>query len=710
MARLADLLSAGGSRLALAAVLGLILWQLLRWLRHYRASSRRRQALAGDLEVQMATRTAELQESDARLQGFLHHAGVAIGFKGLDGRLLLANREAEEMISLWTGAGRDPADRATLDRVRQQDERILASREAFQFEDTLALPDGGSRDFLIQKFPLLDATGHCWGIGFIGTDITERKLAEQAHLQHQKLESIGLLAGGIAHDFNNLLGAISGNLELANLELGGFGPAKSQLRTVEELVARATGLVAQILAYSGRGQPRVETLDLNGQVEGMIRLLRASLARNAALQWQPGFGLPAVKGDPAQIQQVLMNLVLNASDAVAPRGGTITIRTGLETLSQALLDRHFPGQMLAPGKHLTLEVSDDGAGMAPEVLERIFDPFFTTKFTGRGLGLSAVQGILRAHGGGIQVESSEGEGTRFKLVLPALATPEPEAGARAELAAARFDAYQSHGTVLVVDDEDALRAVAAAALGRCGFDVLEARDGLEALRCYAANRDRIRLVLMDLTMPNMDGEQAYRELRQSGAWIPVVLTSGLGKEEAIQRFDGQGLAGFLQKPFRFQEMIQVVQSALGEAGGADWSEPYRSGQALVWNASMETGIPILDAQHRGLVDRYNQVVAATGKDAQELALHELIGATVAHFGMEEDLMSDGDYPEFDPHKAIHEHLVGQIQDLAREVHRGLVRLDPPTFHYLEGWLLTHQQFEDAQLAEHLSRMKGSQRN
>jgi hemerythrin-like metal-binding protein/PAS domain S-box-containing protein len=679
------------------------------------AGEERQQVLARDLEAQVSIRTAELQESEARLQGFIRHASAAICFKGLDGRLLLANRRAEALIGSCQAStpGGDlleafPPEVAKL--AREHDKRVIALKEATQTEEEIAFPDGTKRNLLVQKFPLLDNVGRCWGIGVIATDITERKQAEQAHLQHQKLESIGLLAGGIAHDFNNLLGVLSGNLEVARMELGRDGPAEVQLQAMEGVVSRATNLVAQILAYAGKGKFQVQNLDLNLEVEGMIRLFRGSLARNVILRWEPASGLPAMLGDRAQIHQVVMNLMLNASDAVAPHGGTIAIRTGLVTLDQAALDRSFRRQDLDPGPHLTLEVADDGAGMAPGVLDRIFDPFFTTKFTGRGLGLAAVQGIIRSHKGGILVESQEGRGSTFKVFLPAAGVPESAVVPDSTLREVRFSEYRGSGTVLVVDDEDALRAVACGAFCRLGFRILEARDGLEALQVFEANRAQIRLILMDLTMPRMDGEEAFRELRRAGARMPIILSSGFGHEEAMQRFTGKGLAGFLQKPYRLQALVDAVREALGE-DGAEPGRVFPPQKPVLWVPAFATGNSILDSQHQGLVEGFNHLLAtlhgpAVGKGSPEEALHTFIGATVAHFGVEEGLMAEAGYPNARDHKAVHTHLTTQIQELAQELHRGQVSLTPSLLNVLEGWLLCHVQYEDRHFSEYLSR-KGS---
>ena len=668
---------------------------------------------ARDLEAQMATRTAELQETEARLQGFIRHASVAIAFKGLDGRLLLANRQAEARIALWqacatsvtrsgTGNYVDGFPPEVAERIRKEDERVIAMREAIQTEESVPQLDGSLLNYLVQRFPLLDSAGHCWGVGIIATDITERKRAAQAELQHQKLESVGLLAGGIAHDFNNLLGALNGNLELARLEAGAEGVVATHLRTMEALIQRASGLVAQILAYAGKGKSQVLTLDLNHQVEELTRLLRGSLARKATVHWEPAPGLPALEGDPAQIQQVIMNLLLNASEALGPEGGVITLRTGLETLTPAAIKARYPGQALAPGPHLTLEVADNGVGMSPQVQEKIFDPFFTTKFTGRGLGLAAVQGILRSHQGAIQVESGEGEGTTFKVLLPAVAVPAPMEDLKPKALGPALAAYRGWGAVLLVDDEDAMRAMAGAALCRMGFRVVEARDGVEALEAFRMEQGGIRLILMDLAMPRMDGEEAFRALRRAGARMPIIITSGFGQEEVLQRFKGKGLAGFLQKPYRLQAMAELIRTALGEDG----AEPGLPHPAVVWSADFESGHPLLDAQHQALVARFNELVGAVqaggdGRPAPEEALHDFIGATVAHFGIEEGLMEDGDFPESQQHKAVHAHLIRQIQELAQDVHRGAVAFGPPLLNFLEGWLLCHVQFEDRHLIRFL---------
>lgn len=411
------------------------------------------------------------------------------------------------------------------------------------------------------------------------TDITESKRvqAEKVDLEirlqkAQKAESLGLLAGGIAHDFNNLLGAMLGNLELFRLGQDPEGPGMARLCAVEELISRASLLVAQILAYAGKRTWKPRTLDLNQQTQEVVRLLRATLLRRATLVWRPAAEPLLMAGDPAQIQQVIVNLVLNATEALGPRDGTITVRTGTQDLRAGDLASLPGGQKLRPGPHLWLEVADNGPGIPAAIQERIFDPFFTTRFTGRGLGLSAVRGIVQAHQGAVLLTSQETVGTTFRLLFPAVAemaqadpagTPMGEIGAGPD-AGGQAEAFCGAGTVLVVDDEDALRAVAVGALRRMGFDTLEARDGLEALGVYEANRARIRLILMDLTMPGMDGVEACRQLRLTGAEAPIILSSGFDPESLASALKAEGFCRFLPKPYRYQALLSTVRAALGQ--------------------------------------------------------------------------------------------------------------------------------------------------
>jgi PAS domain S-box-containing protein len=538
--------------------------QILRDITERRESEQRIRKLAEELERKVKVQGEELLESSAMVKGIIEYAPAAVALKSLEGRFLIVNPRMEALLGRsqadLAGKGNReifPAELAL--RLNEREERVLGLRQAVEVEEQWTHSDGTAHDYLVHVFPLVDALGQCWGLGIIGTDITERRRADQTLLQSQKMESLGLLAGGIAHDFNNLLGAMQGNLDLAKMELAQTGTVPEPLRQLEGVVDHAARMVGQILTYAGRAPFKMESLDLNMLVEEMIHLLRASISPQAVIRYDPDPGLACIEGDASQIQQMVMNLVLNASEALGDSPGTITLRTGMEHLGLPYLRSVYEGQDLTPGPHVSLEVADTGIGMSAETRKRIFEPFFTTKSTGRGLGLSAIQGIIRSHRGGIRVYSEPGMGTQFKIVLPAQGT----APAAAEVVPeAVLEGFRGSGTVLVVDDEAGMRATAVKLLNHMGFNTIQAADGFEAIRILERYREGIRLILMDLTMPKVDGVEAYLELRRRGILVPVILTSGFHEREALRRFRGQGLAGFLQKPYKYNVLIKMVQASL----------------------------------------------------------------------------------------------------------------------------------------------------
>jgi PAS domain S-box-containing protein len=516
-----------------------------------------------ELEERVSERTLELRESEARLHGFIRHSPAAIAFKGLDGRYLLINPRMEAALGRPSReiVGRTNEDLfppGTCAQNRDRDQRVLSLGQDVQEEQQWTDGDGSTHDYLVNEFPLVDATTQIWGLGVLAADITERKQADRALLQSQKLESLGVLAGGIAHDFNNLLGAMQGNVELARTETS-LEQAQPYLETLSGLMAKASGLLRQMLAYSGRGKSSMRPLNLNQLVEEMTNLLGTSISKKARMRLNLHPQLPLMEADPDQLQQVVMNLVINASEAMGERNGDITISTCPEELTQTTIDTLYEGQPTRPGPQVSLEVSDNGSGMTPEVLKQIFDPFFTTKFTGRGLGLAAILGIVRGHQGCLRVSSEPGQGSTFKLLFPAAQGQAVPVAEDPPLPPHPAGKDSDEGIVLVVDDEEEMRLLVAAGLGRVGFQTLQARDGMEALDLFQQHRDRISLVLMDLTMPNMNGEEACRELQRRGSTVPVLLTSGFNETDALQGFGNLGLAGFLQKPFGLGTLVEMVR-------------------------------------------------------------------------------------------------------------------------------------------------------
>jgi PAS domain S-box-containing protein len=396
-------------------------------------------------------------------------------------------------------------------------------------------------------------------------DITRQKQEEderrrlEIQVQHaQKLESLGVLAGGIAHDFNNLLVSILGNADLALSDITPASPLWPNLDEIRTAAKRASELTNQMLAYSGRGRFVVEAVSLNDVVDEMGRLLEVSIPKKVVLRYDLVDGLPSVEADTTQIRQVVMNLVTNAADAMENRSGVITIATGLIEADQRYLDETYAHEDLSEGYYVSLEVSDTGCGMDKGVQERMFDPFFTTKSTGRGLGMAAVMGIVRGHRGAIRVYSEPERGTTFKILLPACdAVP-----ARDQRPVSEATDETTGLDVLVVDDEESVRVLAKRMLERLGYVVRLASDGSEAVTIYENQGDAIDLVLLDMTMPKMDGQETYRALRALDPEVRVVLSSGYNEQDATDRFAGRALAGFIQKPYTLDTLASVMREAV----------------------------------------------------------------------------------------------------------------------------------------------------
>jgi signal transduction histidine kinase/CheY-like chemotaxis protein len=407
-------------------------------------------------------------------------------------------------------------------------------------------------------------------VKMIGTiqDITERREMEeekrnleQQVQQAQKLESLGVLAGGIAHDFNNLLMVILGHSELAQKEISPMSPARRSLAEITTATQRAADLCRQMLAYAGKATFALERVALRGLVEEMAHLLKTAISKKAILNLNLVRGLPPIEADPSQIRQIVMNLIINASEAIGDRSGVITVSVGATRCDEEYLRKMELHDGLAPGLYVHLEVTDTGSGMDAETQSRIFEPFFSTKFTGRGLGLAAALGIVRAHKGALKVYSEPGKGTTFKILFPALGVAAEKARTTAPASSADS---QGKGTILLVDDEESLLALGARMLEHLGFAVLTATDGRQAVDLYRDKGKEIDLVLMDLTMPNMDGAKAFDELRRLNPDVRVILASGYTHEEVASRFSGKILSGVLQKPYTLARLRESLAGLMPE--------------------------------------------------------------------------------------------------------------------------------------------------
>ncbi|MBK8235420.1 MAG: response regulator [Deltaproteobacteria bacterium] len=513
----------------------------------------------------------QLTDSEARFRHIMDSNMIPIMFWDEDGMVSDANdallqllgrtrAELEAGVLRWADAELGESAEAD-DRARAE---ILERGTCTPYEKEL-LHSSGARVPVLVGGARLDRTRSS-GVAFI-VDLSERRRRDRERddlqaklLQVQKLESLGLLAGGIAHDFNNLLTAVLGGAATALLSVPPEHPARPDLDNVLEAARRAADLTRQLLAYSGKGHFQIKPIDLSEMVRGLVALLETTISKKVQLRLELLPSLPAIEADSAQLQQILMNLVINGAEAIGDEAGTVLVTTGAQDVDEGYAGELFAAEQLPAGRYVFVEVHDTGIGMDDDTKARIFDPFFTTKFTGRGLGLAAVLGIVRSHRGAIRVYSSPGRGTTFKVFFPATnAKP-----ARRERSSVEF---KGSGLVLVVDDDASVRGAMRRMLTHFGFTVLEAENGREGVDVFRNRASEIAMILLDMTMPVMGGEEAFRELRAIRPDVPVILTSGYNEIEATRRFTAKGLTGFLQKPFTPSEMIAKIEPVLRSGAG-----------------------------------------------------------------------------------------------------------------------------------------------
>lgn len=538
----------------LAALLALSLFGGL-----FLARGRRHAAREQELERRVDAGLSELRKSEKRYRQLYERNVAGVVRTALDGRILDCNDAFARSFGYTSTEECQRHHRLDLG----DDPQGLLERleEAGSFETHAKTRDGSEITLLWNASVVLDETSDALVIEGTAIDISERRRIEERAHREKKLESLAVLAGGVAHDFNNLLVGILGNAELARMELPPGSPLNEPLEDIERSAQRAASLAQKMLAYSGKGRFLTAPTDLSKKTGELVPVIDSEVlpGNRITLELELAPELPPVDLDAGQLRQLLTSLVANAAEAIDDQG-TVTITTELRECSRSELDATFLGEDLGAGSYVALEVRDDGCGMGEDTRSKIFDPFFTTKFPGRGLGLAVVLGIVRGHGGTLVVESLPGKGTAVRIYLP-ISQAEPETTPEA---APSKGIWRGQGTVLLVDDEPVVRKIGSRMLELLGFDVITAADGEEGVDIFRRRSDEIVLVMLDLTMPRMNGEEAFAKLREVRPDTRVILASGYDETETIARFNGRGLSGFVHKPYHLATLRQKVRKALDE--------------------------------------------------------------------------------------------------------------------------------------------------
>ncbi len=497
-----------------------------------------------------------LRESEERFRNVANTAPVMIVLTNANRLSTFFNktwldftgRAIEQELGMGWSAGVHPDDReACLMGIDASYEK----RSECRLEYRLLRADGQYRSLICSGVPRFETDGVFSGYIASLVDVTDLKKSQVEALASQKLESLGVLASGIAHDFNNLLGSILAIVELLLTDLADRAAVRQELGKIRLISTRASEIVRQLMVYAGEESTTFETVDLATLVREMLQLMMVGVSKNAVLKIDVPADVPPVFGNPPQLRQVMMNLITNASDALRENGGEISV-----TLKPVHAQTESPENLSED--FLRLEVRDTGCGMPEEVRDRIFDPFFSTKQAGRGMGLAAVQGIIMSHGGTIRVETTVGSGSCFEILLPCVARTDRQRHDVLKPAPVLAE-EKANGTVLIIDDEDALRLSLTSLLRKYGYTVFEARDGTTALDIFASHSAKIDVVLLDLTLPNMSGAEILLRLRQIRPNIKIVLSTAYGRDRALRDVNDQNFVYYLRKPYEISELTTLLR-------------------------------------------------------------------------------------------------------------------------------------------------------
>jgi PAS domain S-box-containing protein len=501
----------------------------------------------------------KLKESEAKFKLLVENAHDGITYVDADSKLQFCNPRMKEILK-----DPRPEGKVLLDYYDEENRKILEEHLALRtkgisstYFSTITDLEGNSHHVVISGTPYFDEKNNYQGAIGIYTDISELRKLEAQLQQSQKMEAVGTLAGGIAHDFNNILSGVLGYASLMRKLVAPGSQLAHYVDMIEKSAERGATLAGQLLAFSRKGKRFVQNVDVHQLTDDVVEILKRTLDRKITVVARKGAGECTIEGDPGQMQQVLMNLCINAKDAM-PEGGRLSITTDVIEID-ANSSRIYKG--LLPGSFLQIAVEDTGEGISRQVMERLFEPFFTTKEEGKGtgLGLSMVYGAVKNHGGIVKVYSEPGVGSVFKVLLPLKHSPSTEA----ESATKRIMTHGT-GTILVIDDEEIMQQLLSEMLQEMGFAVLSARDGLEGLEIYRNKWREVSLVIVDMVMPRLSGRETFLAMKEINPSIKAILSTGFSKDGEVRETLERGVAGFIQKPFKADELSDVIASVLAQ--------------------------------------------------------------------------------------------------------------------------------------------------